>query len=155
MAIPAVTREYTPGSCRNSRNRKRHPPPWEMRLDSPALHAEMLHGPRKLNKINTSNRGHGTVGCWAMGVYFPLSQILFILISAPKVGSLVLTQMSKFPDNIDVWQYPPTVSFSRPKMEKRRGLVSWFCISPSPHSPASSQVYSLFISFLNNFMRLG
>ena len=40
MAIPAVTREYTPGSCRNSRNRMRHPPHREMRLDSPALHAE-------------------------------------------------------------------------------------------------------------------
>lgn len=53
-------------------------------------------------KIDTGSRGHGTVGCEALGVYFPLSQILFILIFAPKVGSLVLTQMSKFPDNIDV-----------------------------------------------------
>ena len=34
MAIPAVTRKYTPGSCRNSRNHMRHPPRWEMRLDS-------------------------------------------------------------------------------------------------------------------------
>ena len=40
MAIPAVTQEYTPGSCRNSRNPMRHPPLREMRLDSPALHAE-------------------------------------------------------------------------------------------------------------------
>ena len=40
MAIPAVTREYTPGFCRNSRNPMRHSPRWEMRLDSPALHAE-------------------------------------------------------------------------------------------------------------------
>ena len=40
MAIPAVTHESTPGSCRNSRNRMRHPPRWEMRLDSPALDAE-------------------------------------------------------------------------------------------------------------------
>ena len=40
MAIPALTREYTPGSCRNSRNPMRHPPRWEMRLDFPALHAE-------------------------------------------------------------------------------------------------------------------
>ena len=40
MAIPAVTREYTPGSCRNSRNPMRHSPRREMTLDSPALHAE-------------------------------------------------------------------------------------------------------------------
>ena len=40
MAIPAVTREYTPGSCRNLRNPMRHPPHQEMRLNSPALHAE-------------------------------------------------------------------------------------------------------------------
>ena len=40
MAIPAITREYTPGSSRNSRNPMRHPPQREMRLDSPALHAE-------------------------------------------------------------------------------------------------------------------
>lgn len=113
-------------------------------------------------KINTGNRDHGTVGCWALGVYFPLSQILFILISAPKVGSLVLTQMSKFPDNIDVWQYPPTVSFSRPKMAKRRGLVSWFCKSPSPPLSSlltillpfhflSQQFYALGIKILSFF----
>ena len=47
MAIPAVTREYTPGSCRNWRNRMRHPPRWEMRLDSPALHAEQSRIPIK------------------------------------------------------------------------------------------------------------
>ena len=40
MVIPAVTREYTPGSYRNLRNPMRHPPRWEMRLDSPALRAE-------------------------------------------------------------------------------------------------------------------
>ena len=40
MAIPAVTREYTPGSCRNSRNPITHPPRQEIRLDSPALRAE-------------------------------------------------------------------------------------------------------------------
>ena len=40
MAIPAVTREYTPGFYGNSRNRMRHPPRWEMRLEYPALHAE-------------------------------------------------------------------------------------------------------------------
>ena len=47
MAIPAVTREYTQGSCRNSRNRMRHPTRWEMRLDSPALHAEQSQLPIK------------------------------------------------------------------------------------------------------------
>ena len=40
MAIPAVTREYTPRSCRNSRNAMTHTPRWEMRLDFPALGAE-------------------------------------------------------------------------------------------------------------------
>ena len=40
MAIPAVTREYTPGSCRNSRKPMRCPPHCEMRPDSPALGAE-------------------------------------------------------------------------------------------------------------------
>ena len=40
MAIPTVSREYTPGSSSKSKNRMRHPPRWEMRLDSPALHAE-------------------------------------------------------------------------------------------------------------------
>ena len=39
MAIPAVTREYTLGSCRNSRNRETYPR-WEMRFDSIALHAQ-------------------------------------------------------------------------------------------------------------------
>ena len=52
MAIPAATREYTPGSCRNSRNRKRHPPPWEMRLDSPALHAEKSRIPKHLRSLD-------------------------------------------------------------------------------------------------------
>ena len=33
MAIPSVTREYTPGFCLNSRNPMRHPPRREMRLD--------------------------------------------------------------------------------------------------------------------------
>ena len=45
MAIHAVTPEYTPGSCRNSRNPMRHPPRREMRLDSPALHAEQSRIP--------------------------------------------------------------------------------------------------------------
>ena len=39
MAIPTVTREYNPGSGRNSRNPMRHPPRWEMRPESPTLHA--------------------------------------------------------------------------------------------------------------------
>ena len=50
MAIPAVTCEYTPGSCRNSRNRMRHPPRWEMRLNSPALHAEQSRFPNQTPK---------------------------------------------------------------------------------------------------------
>ena len=40
MAIPAVTREYTPGSCHNSRNPMTHTPRLEMSLDFPALGAE-------------------------------------------------------------------------------------------------------------------
>ena len=47
MAISAVTREYTPGSCRNSRNPMRHPPRREMWLDSPALRAEQSRFPIK------------------------------------------------------------------------------------------------------------
>ena len=47
MTIPAVTREYTTGSCRNSRNRMKHHPRWEMRLDSPALHAEQSRIPNQ------------------------------------------------------------------------------------------------------------
>ena len=40
MAIPAVTREYTPRSRRNSRNPMTHTPRWEMRLDFPPLGAQ-------------------------------------------------------------------------------------------------------------------
>ena len=40
MGIPDITREYTPGACRNSRKPMRLPPCHEMRPDSPALHAE-------------------------------------------------------------------------------------------------------------------
>ena len=47
MAMPAVTRVYTPGSCCNSRHRMRHPPRWGMRLDSPALHAEQSRIPNQ------------------------------------------------------------------------------------------------------------
>ena len=50
MANPAVTREYTPGSCRNSRNPMRHPPRREMRLESPALGAEQFHVPNQTSK---------------------------------------------------------------------------------------------------------
>ena len=50
MAIPALIREYTPGSCCNSRNRMTHPPRWEMRLDSPALHAEQSRIPNQTRK---------------------------------------------------------------------------------------------------------
>ena len=50
MAIPAVTREYTPGSCRNSRNPMRHPPRQEMRLNFPALRAEQSRIPNQTRK---------------------------------------------------------------------------------------------------------
>ena len=42
MATPAVTREYNPGSHRNSRKTMRLPPHREMRPDSPALCAEQF-----------------------------------------------------------------------------------------------------------------
>ena len=42
MAIPAVTREYTPGSCHNSRNPMTHTARRELRLDFPALGAEQF-----------------------------------------------------------------------------------------------------------------
>ena len=45
MALPAVTREYTPGSRRNSRNPMTHTPRWEMRLDFPAFRAEQYRIP--------------------------------------------------------------------------------------------------------------
>ena len=47
MDIPVVTREYTPGSCRNSRKPMRLPPRHGMRPDSPALHAEQLRFPNQ------------------------------------------------------------------------------------------------------------
>ena len=50
MAIPTVTREYTPGSCRNSRSSMRHPPHGKMRLDSPALRAEQSRLPNPTHK---------------------------------------------------------------------------------------------------------
>ena len=45
MAIPAVTREHTPCSRRNSRNRMTHTPLWEMRLDFPAFREEQYRIP--------------------------------------------------------------------------------------------------------------
>ena len=50
MAIPAVTREYTPGSCCNSRNPMRHPPRRELRPESPALGAEQFRVPNHTRK---------------------------------------------------------------------------------------------------------
>ena len=50
MAIPAVTREYTPGSGRNSRNPMRHPPRREMSPRSPALGAEQFRVPNQTCK---------------------------------------------------------------------------------------------------------
>ena len=47
MAIPAVTREYSPGSRRNARKTMRLPPQRETRPDSPALHAEQFRVPIK------------------------------------------------------------------------------------------------------------
>ena len=44
MAILTVTREYTPGSCRNSRNTMRLLPRRETRPDSPELHVEQFQG---------------------------------------------------------------------------------------------------------------
>ena len=50
MAIPAVTREYTPGSYRNLRNPVRHPPLREMRPKSAALGAEQFRVPNQIRK---------------------------------------------------------------------------------------------------------
>ena len=50
MCIPVVTREYTPGPCRNSRKPMRLPPRHEMRPNSPALHAEQLRFPNQTHK---------------------------------------------------------------------------------------------------------
>ena len=50
MAIPAVTREYTPGACRNSRNLMRLPPCRKMRPDSPVFHAEEFRVPKQIRK---------------------------------------------------------------------------------------------------------
>ena len=50
MAIPTVTREYTSGSCRNSRKPMRLPPLCEMRPASPALGAEQFRAPNLTRK---------------------------------------------------------------------------------------------------------
>ena len=50
MAIPAVTREYTPSACRNSRKLMRHPPCLKMRPDSAAFHAEEIRVPKQRRK---------------------------------------------------------------------------------------------------------
>ena len=50
MAIPAVTREYTPGSFRNSRNPMRHSPRLEMWPKAPALGAEQFRVPNQTRK---------------------------------------------------------------------------------------------------------
>ena len=50
MGITVVTREYTPGPCRNSRKPMRLPPRHEMRPDSTALHAEQLRFPNQTHK---------------------------------------------------------------------------------------------------------
>ena len=50
MPIPALTREYTPGSCHNLRNHMRLPPLREMRPDSPALGAEQFRVPNQTRK---------------------------------------------------------------------------------------------------------
>ena len=50
MAIPAVTREYTPGSCRKLRKPMRLAPLREMRPNSPALGAEQSRVPNLTSK---------------------------------------------------------------------------------------------------------
>ena len=49
-AIPAVPREYTPGSCCNSRNPMRHPPRRKLRPESPASGAEQFRVPNQTRK---------------------------------------------------------------------------------------------------------
>ena len=52
MDIPSVTREYTPGSCGNSRKPMRHPPHREMRPDSRALRAEQFRVPKHVRILD-------------------------------------------------------------------------------------------------------
>ena len=48
---PRCTREYTPGSCHNSRKPMRRSPPCEMRSDSPALCPGHLRFPNQTRKV--------------------------------------------------------------------------------------------------------
>ena len=50
MAIPAVIREYPPGSGHSSRNPMRHPPRQEIRPESPALGSEQFRVPNHTRK---------------------------------------------------------------------------------------------------------
>ena len=50
MAFPCITREYTSGSCHNTRNPRRLPPRREMTPDSPAVDAEQFHAPNQTCK---------------------------------------------------------------------------------------------------------
>ena len=50
MAMPGLTREYTPGACWNSRKLMRLHTHHKMRPDSPELHAEEFHVPNKTRK---------------------------------------------------------------------------------------------------------
>ena len=50
MDIPAITREYNSGACRNSSKPMRLPTRREMRPDFPALHAEELRFPNQTHK---------------------------------------------------------------------------------------------------------
>ena len=50
MAIPAVTREYMPGSCHNSRKTRRIPPRREMKPDSLELGAESFGAPNQTRR---------------------------------------------------------------------------------------------------------
>ena len=50
MAIPAVTREYTPGSGRKSRNPGTHTPRREMGFDFPVLGAKQSRNPNETGK---------------------------------------------------------------------------------------------------------
>ena len=50
MAIPAVIREYTLGSCRNLRNPMGHPHQQEMRHESPVLGAKQFRIPKQTSK---------------------------------------------------------------------------------------------------------
>ena len=50
MATPAITREHTPGSRRNSKKTMRLAARFEMRPNSPALRAEQFFVPNQTGK---------------------------------------------------------------------------------------------------------